>query len=867
MRRLIFIVLYVVLLVASHVVRSRQPAAAPTYPGQLRVALPEHEGGRLTGRTIDVAYWDLAPPGDETASSLRTPVLVLHGSPAASEAMQPLLRELHADARLIAPDLPGMGRSTRVVADYSFDAHARSALDLLDKLGVPRVHLIAYSMGGGVALELSRLAPERVASITLISGLGVQELELLGDYSLNHTLHGLQYAALRALQELTPHFGVFDRWWFNTSYARNFLDSDQRPLRGLLERFAGPMLVVHGDDDGFVPVAAALEHTRLVPQSRLEWEKGGHLVVIYSPDTVAKPLRRFLRDVEAGAALTRATAEPGRVAAAAVPFDWRVHGQRGEDFAISAAVFLALATLASEDLACISGGLLVARGALGFGYATAGCLGGIVLGDVLLFLAGRWLGARALRRRPFRWFLKPEGVERCAALFQRRGAMLVLLARFMPGLRLPTYFAAGATGMKLRWFLLYFLIAAVVWTPVLVGAAALIGDPILEWSEAAGRWGWLVAGGGLLVFWLTARFVVRVTTRRGRRLLLGSWRRLRRWEYWPAWVIYPPVVVYILWLGIKHRGFTVFTAANPGIPCGGLAGESKSDILRAFPADAPELARFVVIAAHAEVEPRLAALDAFMHVQGLGFPVVLKPDVGERGQGVGVIADRAAAADYLRRCHEMVIAQEYVGGREFGLFYARRPSEPRGRIISITAKHLTSVRGDGTSTLEELILNDERAVCTAAYFLGKLAARLTEVPTAGEVVRLTELGTHCRGAVFTDGRDEVWSEALEARVDALSKTNPGFFFGRYDVRTPSAGAMRADGTFKVLELNGVSSEPTHMYDPRHSLGTGYRALFDQWRRCFAIGAENRARGARPAGLRELYRAVSRHLGRSKFEAR
>jgi hypothetical protein len=77
--------------------------------------------------------------------------------------------------------------------------------------------------------------------------------------------------------------------------------------------------------------------------------------------------------------------------------------------------------------------------------------------------------------------------------------------------------------------------------------------------------------------------------------------------------------------------------------------------------------------------------------------------------------------------------------------------------------------------------------------------------------------------------------------------------------------LRTAGEFKVLELNGVSSEPTHMYDPRHSLWAGYRALFDQWRRCFAIGAENRARGVRPAGMRDLYRAVSRHLGRSKFE--
>jgi hypothetical protein len=245
---------------------------------------------------------------------------------------------------------------------------------------------------------------------------------------------------------------------------------------------------------------------------------------------------------------------------------------------------------------------------------------------------------------------------------------------------------------------------------------------------------------------------------------------------------------------------------------------------------------------------------------------VLKPDVGERGQGVAVIRDRAAAADYLRRCPGPVIAQEYVDGREFGLFYVRRPSEPRGRLISITAKHLTSVRGDGRSTLEELILGDDRAVCSAAFFLEKHAARLADVPAAGAEVRLTELGTHCRGATFRDGWDEVWSEQLAARVDALSRRHSGYFFGRYDVRTPSAEALRERGEFKVLELNGVTSETTHMYDPRYSLATAYRALFGQWRLAFVIGAENRARGARPATVREIHRAIRAHLGRTKFEA-
>jgi pimeloyl-ACP methyl ester carboxylesterase len=160
-RRLILVVVYGLLLATSHVVRWRQPSAPPPAPGQSVMMLPETLDGQRTGRDIAVAYWDIPSTSGVAPTSL--PVVMLHGSPVATAAMLPLMRELQSDARVIAPDLPGMGNSTRVVADYSFVAHAHAVLDLLDRLGVARVHLAAYSMGGGVALQLAELAPGRVA--------------------------------------------------------------------------------------------------------------------------------------------------------------------------------------------------------------------------------------------------------------------------------------------------------------------------------------------------------------------------------------------------------------------------------------------------------------------------------------------------------------------------------------------------------------------------------------------------------------------------------------------------------------------------------------------------------------------------------
>lgn len=119
---------------------------------------------------------------------------------------------------------------------------------------------------------------------------------------------------------------------------------------------------------------------------------------------------------------------------------------------------------------------------------------------------------------------------------------------------------------------------------------------------------------------------------------------------------------------------------------------------------------------------------------------------------------------------------------------------------------------------------------------------------------LVQLGTHSRGCLFLNGID-LRSEALEKRIDNVSKGYAGFFLGRYDVRCPSEEALQAGRDIRILELNGVTSEPTHIYDPSVSLVAAYRALFEHWRLACAIGSENRARGCRVLTVRELIRLL------------
>ena len=225
---------YLLLLVASHAVRwwteTDSPAAVP--PNVHSFQTFELVSGpdltvEPTERLIRMTWREWSPQEAEGPV-----VLLVHGSPGDGsnfDRMGPALAG--RGFRVVAPDLPGFGASSRDVADYSILAHAGYCLALVHHLNVADVHAVGFSMGGGVVLHLDDLASQRVASLTMLSALGVQEMELLGDYTINHAVHGAQLAGLYLLFEGFPHFGALDSPMLGIPYARNFFDTDQRPLR------------------------------------------------------------------------------------------------------------------------------------------------------------------------------------------------------------------------------------------------------------------------------------------------------------------------------------------------------------------------------------------------------------------------------------------------------------------------------------------------------------------------------------------------------------------------------------------------------------------------------------------------------------
>jgi hypothetical protein len=138
----------------------------------------------------------------------------------------------------------------------------------------------------------------------------------------------------------------------------------------------------------------------------------------------------------------------------------------------------------------------------------------------------------------------------------------------------------------------------------------------------------------------------------------------------------------------------------------------------------------------------------------------------------------------------------------------------------------------------------------AEFLLNLHADRLDWVPSIGESFQVVEIGSHCRGSVFLDGNRHV-TPALRERIHQLSSRIKGFNFGRYDIRVPSVEDLQEARHLKVLEVNGVTSESTNIYDPSHSVFTAYRILFAQWKQAFRIGRQAISLGASRVTLAQL----------------
>lgn len=800
----------------------------------LQTVLDDHS---ISDQSVKIGYQDIY-----TGVINNPPVLLLlPGGPEGPDVFNQIKPSLSSKFRIIIPHLPGYGDSNGDLPDYSFKTLAVYTNQLLEKLDLSNIHVLGYGLGGASAIYLAHDYPQRVQSLCLLSSIGVQELELLGSYRLNHAVHGVQLFGVWLLHNAIPHFGLFDVLDIDVSYAKSHYESDQRPLRSYLKQYQKPMLIMHGKDDPLVPLAAAKEHYRIVPQSELQVFDADHDLVETHSDSVVTTIVSFLKKVEKGEGLSRSEATKERIKEAQKPFSNIEFAKfKGVSLLIIMLIII-FSTLISEDLTCIGAGLLAARGLIGFWPATFACLIGIFVGDMGLYIAGRVLGRPAIRRAPFKWLISEKDLENSAKWFSAKGPAIIIATRFLPGSRMPTYFSAGVIGAGFWMFSFYFLLAAIVWTPMLVGISKFLGNELLRYFALYKDYAIWVFLGAVVFLIMIIKVIIPVFSYKGRRMLVSRYRRLTRWEYWSPFVLYAPVFLYVIYLGVKFRCLTLFTATNPAIPDSGFIGESKIDVLKLFE-NGDYVASYSRISSDLDINEMLSKAEQFMQKQGISYPIVLKPDVGQRGEGVEIIRDRQSMEDYFIEVQHDVIIQEYIEGEEFGIFYYRKPSETHGNILSITTKELLCVEGDGRKTVQELILEDDRAVTLAKFHLRQNESQLYNVPERRERIPVVELGTHARGAVFGDGKRLI-SDDLVSKMNEICRSVPGFYFGRFDIKVPSKEDLLKGENLKIIEVNGVTSESTNIYDKKYTFFDAQRILFNQWELAYRIGAQNREDGA------------------------
>ena len=223
-------------------------------------------------------------------AGMGAPLIMIHGLGASSRWWFPLFPQLtSAHFRILAPDLPGFGRSPG--PPVSIQDAARAVISLADHLGLGEFFMVGHSMGAAVATQIAAQHGGRVRRLVLVDSAGIPGI-------------GPRLLVRRLLQPWT----WCPAWFYRTLLGDAFRAGPRAMLAGIKElrahdirpalgRVRAPTLVIWGEKDTLTPP----EHGRMIvaalPDGRLENIEGArHLPMVSDPDTVGRLIVRFLRE-------------------------------------------------------------------------------------------------------------------------------------------------------------------------------------------------------------------------------------------------------------------------------------------------------------------------------------------------------------------------------------------------------------------------------------------------------------------------------------------------------------------------------------------------------------------------------------------
>ena len=219
-----------------------------------------------------------------------TPVLMIHGSGPGVSAWanwRQAIPALAGSRRVIAPDMVGFGYTDPPSGiEYSMDTWVRQGLDLLDALGLERVHLVGNSFGGALAMALAIRAPERVQRLVLMGSVGVpfpitegldavwgyqasfENMRSIMDYfAWSRELVTDELAKLRYEASIRPGFQESFSAMFPAPRQRwvDAMTSAEADIRALPHE----TLIIHGREDKVIPLSNSLTLADWIPNAQL----------------------------------------------------------------------------------------------------------------------------------------------------------------------------------------------------------------------------------------------------------------------------------------------------------------------------------------------------------------------------------------------------------------------------------------------------------------------------------------------------------------------------------------------------------------------------------------------------------------------
>ncbi len=251
------------------------------------------------------------------------------------------------------------------------------------------------------------------------------------------------------------------------------------------------------------------------------------------------------------------------------------------------------------------------------------------------------------------------------------------------------------------------------------------------------------------------------------------------------------------------------------------------------------------------------------NINQIQYPSIAKPDMGLRGLSVKKIIDFNDLESYAKNADFDFLIQDLIPfENEVGIFYIRFPHEKEGKITGIVAKEFLTVTGNGKSSIEGLLKQNPRFELQLDTLKKEFGNALKQILPLGEKQKLVPYGNHARGAKFIDISHKT-SVKLTQSINELCLQIPDFYYGRLDIMYDSFEDLEEGKNFQVVELNGAMSEPTHIYDPKHSLLFAWKTLAKHISAMYKISVANHKKGFPYLSHKQGMKQYKLHIAQNK----